>query len=82
MNSRMTSLTIQIPDDVAKRLMAEATQRHISPEQVAAEQLIRLSPASKAKPSRSYASFFGAAKGVYASPEDVDRAIEEMRSEW
>jgi len=79
----MTSLTIQIPDEVAKGLMAEAAQRHVSPEQVAAEQLIRLSPANKAKPSaRSYASFFGAAKGVYASPEAVDRAIEEMRNEW
>jgi hypothetical protein len=78
----MTSMTIQIPDDVAKGLMAEATQRHISPEQVAAEHLIRLSPASKPKPARSYASFFGAAKGVYASPEAVDRAIEEIRNEW
>ena len=49
----MTSLTIQIPDEVAKGLMAEAAQRHMSPEQVAAEQLIRLSPVSKAKPTRS-----------------------------
>ena len=79
----MTSLTIQIPDDVAKGLMAEAAQRHISPEQVAAEQLIRLSPVSRPGPAgRSYASFFGAAKGVYESPEAVDRAIEEMRNEW
>jgi hypothetical protein len=78
----MTSLTIQIPDEVAKRLMAEAAQRHISPEQVAVEQLSRLSPAGESAPTRSYASFFGAAKGVYRSPEDVDHAIEEMRSEW
>jgi hypothetical protein len=79
----MTSLTIQIPDDVAKGLIDEAAQRHLSPEQVAAERLTRLSPASKPKSSgRSYASFFGAAKGVYASPEAVDRAIEEIRNEW
>ncbi len=79
----MTSLTIQIPDDVAQGLMAEAAQRHVSLEQVAVEQLIRVSPANKPKPSaRSYASFFGAAKGVYASPEAVDRAIEEIRNEW
>jgi hypothetical protein len=81
----MTSLTIQLPDDVAKGLIAEATQRHISPEQVAVEQLIRLSPASKPKPARSYASFFGVANGrpgAHGSPEAADRYIEEIHSEW
>ena len=81
----MTSLTIQIPDDVAKGIMAEAAQRHVSPEQVAAEQLIRLSPASKPKPARTYASFFGVAKGqagAYGSVEAIDRYIAESRSEW
>lgn len=78
----MTSMTIQIPDDVAKGLMAEAAERHISPEQVVAEHLIRLSPAIRPKSARSYASFFGAARGVYESPEAVDHAIQEMRNEW
>ena len=32
-------------------------------------------------PKRSYASFFGAVKGGYGSPEAVDQAIEEMRNE-
>jgi N-acetyl-gamma-glutamylphosphate reductase len=75
----MHDLTIQIPDDVAADLIAEAARRHVSPEEVAAEQVIRLSSASRPKPTRTYASYFGAAHGVYGSPEAVDRAIEEMR---
>ncbi len=81
----MTSMTIQIPDDVAEGLMAEAAQRRVSPEQVAAEQLIRLSPASKPEPTRSYASFFGVAKGqpgAFGSVEAIDRYITESRNEW
>jgi len=81
----MKSLTVQIPDDVANGLIAEAAQRQISPEQVAAEQLIRMSPASKTKPTQRYASFFGAAKGQpgsYGSVEEIDRYMTELRNEW
>ena len=81
----MKSLTIQIPDAVASDLVAEAAQRNVSPEQVAAEKVIRLSPAGHSMPARSYASFFGAAKGQpgsFGSVEAVDRFIAESRSEW
>jgi hypothetical protein len=81
----MTSLTIQIPDEVAESLMEEAAQRQVPPEQVAAEQLIRLSPANKPKPIRRYASFFRVAKGQpgsYGSVEAIDRYIAESRDEW
>ncbi len=81
----MTSLTIQIPDDVAKGLMAEAAQRNISLEQVAAEQLARLSPATRSEAPRvSYASLFGAARGpgTHTSREEVDLYLAELRAEW
>ena len=81
----MTSMTIQIPDDVAKGLVAEAAQRHLSPEQVAVERLIRLSPTSEHSSARvSYASLFGAAQGpgTHKSREEVDRYIAELRAEW
>jgi hypothetical protein len=70
---------------VAQSLLAEAAQRHISLEQVAAEKLIRQSPVPTAKPTRRYASFFGAAKGrpgSHGSVEAVDKYIAELRSEW
>jgi|GEM_PF-6723715 len=81
----MTSLTIQIPDELAQGLVAEAVQRHISPEQVAAEKLILLSPPSQPKPTPTYKSFFGAAKGQpgsYGSLEEIDRYLTELRNEW
>jgi len=81
----MKILTIQIPDEVADGLVAEAAQRHVSPEQVAAEQLIRMSPSSKPRSARRYSSFFGAAKGQpgsYGSVEEIDRYLTELRNEW
>ncbi|WP_025226824.1 hypothetical protein [Fimbriimonas ginsengisoli] len=81
----MTKLTIQIPDEVAQGLEIEAAQRHISLEQVVAEQLIRLSPANKPKPIHRYASFFGVAEGrpgAHGSVEAIDRYVEDQRSEW
>ena len=81
----MTSLTIQLPDDVAKDIIAEAVQRHISPEQVAVEQLTRLSSSSKTQPtSVSYASLFAAAEGpgTHKSREEVDSYIADLRAEW
>jgi len=41
-------------------------------------------PVAAATTRRSYASFFGAAKGpgAHGSPEAVDRYIEDLRNEW
>ena len=34
------------------------------------------------KPATNYAAFFGAGKGVFATPEEVDRFIREERDAW
>ncbi len=34
------------------------------------------------KPVTNYAAFFGAGKGVFASPEEADRFIREERDAW
>ncbi len=81
----MKSLTIQIPDDVADGLVTEAALRHVTPEQLAAERLIEISPKGASKSAPTYASFFGAAKGrpgAHGSVEAVDRYVAEQRSEW
>lgn len=81
----MTRLTIQIPDDVAQGLKAEAAKRDVPFEQVAVERLISASPESGTKPVRSYASYFVAAKGqpgAYGSVEAIDRYITELQNEW
>ena len=80
----MTSLTIQIPDHVAKSLVEEGAQRRITPEGVAAEQLTSLSPvATKDMAPVSYASLFAAATGpgTFKTREEVDRYISELRAE-
>jgi len=68
-------------------------QRQITPEQVL-EQIVdeglkatlqSTPPAAEAKSRRSYASFFGVAKGrpgAHGSPEAANRYLEELRSEW
>jgi len=81
----MTSITLQIPDEIALQLEARAAERHITVEQFAAQQLMALVPQGNAGSPRSYAAYFGIAKGqpgVFGSKEAIDRYVDEMRSEW
>ena len=81
----MTTLTIQIPDEVATGLSVEAAQRHVTLEQVVAEQLTRLVAGKKPKASRTYSSYFGVSKGQlgsFGTVEAVDKHLAESRNEW
>jgi hypothetical protein len=81
----MISLTLEIPDDVALTLSTEAIARKITIEQLAIEQLSRVSPSTSEEPRRSYASYFGIAKGqpgALGSVEAIDRYVSEQRNEW
>jgi len=81
----MTSLTIYIPDEVAQDLVADAFQRQVSPEQLVADELIRLYPKHSSDQIPDYTAYFGIAKGrpgALGSVEAIDRHIQELRDEW
>jgi len=83
---------LHIPEDSQRgqAIQVIVSEQHITPEEVLeriVDEGLRATlqnkpTAAAAPPRRSYASFFGAVKDGYGSPEAVDRAIEEMRNEW
>jgi hypothetical protein len=85
---------LSIPHHFENQIQEVAADQHISTDE-ALDRIIRAGlerlgpksslPAGERGTERSYASFFGVAKGrpgVHGSREAVDRYIEELRSEW
>jgi hypothetical protein len=82
-------MSYEIPHHYEPQIEQIAQEQHISHAE-ALDRILRagierfqpIPATAKSPPQRSYASFFGAVKNGYGSPEAVDRAIEEMRNEW
>jgi hypothetical protein len=68
------SVPVQLPDDVADRLNAEATRRGVSIEQVAAEVLSRNLPA----PGKHRLRFVGIGASGRTEPMDLNRERAEL----
>jgi len=88
-------IRLSIPEDSQRgQLIASlAARQHITPEEVLTKIVdevlkttLQNEPTGEAEaPKRSYASFFGVAKGrpgAHGSPEAADRYIEELRNAW
>ena len=81
-------MALNIPSRYESRIEQIALAHHISKgevlDRVLEAGLERFATMSE-RPHRSYASFFGIAKGrpgSHNSPEAVDAYIEDLRSEW
>ena len=57
------------PDDLVK--LIQQTTEILEQKQLSTE-----------KPVTNYAAFFGAGKGVFATPEEADRFIRQERDRW
>ena len=45
-------------------------------------EILEQKQASAERPATNYAAFFGAGKGVFATPEEADRFIRQERDAW
>jgi hypothetical protein len=83
----MRAITIQIPDEVADRLEAEAQARRITLEAVIEDRVLAMQQPDHhpSTPPGFYGSFWGAAKGkpgAHGSFDAVEKYIGNVRSEW
>jgi hypothetical protein len=76
-------ITLHIPDDIARNLMAEAASRHITVEELAAERI-----ESRRVPARDRPDYVALAMAGSKSPsarksvEQIDADIDAVRDEW
>lgn len=47
-----------------------------------AVEILEQKQAAAEKPAKHYAAFFGAGKGVFATPQEADRFIRQERDSW
>lgn len=76
------TLTLNLPEDVAARLAAEATRRGVSVEEIAAELIARLAPRPAQRPTTSDAleAFIGCGASGRTEPFDIHAARAELAS--
>ncbi len=68
------SMTVNVPDEVARRLEAAAVARGVTVEELAVEVLTDNAPAIKAAPRRRHLEFVG----IGASKDGISHQIDEL----
>ncbi len=68
------SMTVNVPDEVARRLEAAAAARGVTVEELAAEVLSDYAPAIEAAPRRRHLGFVG----IGASKQGISHQIDEL----
>ncbi|MDJ0770489.1 MAG: hypothetical protein QNJ12_16975 [Ilumatobacter sp.] len=68
------SMTVNVPDDVARRLEAAAAARGVTVEELAAEVLTQNAPAVEAAPRRRRLGFVG----IGASEHGISHRVDEL----
>ena len=73
-------MTVNLPEDVAARLAAEATRRGVTVEEVAAELIARLAPHPAQRPTADDAleAFIGCGSSGRTEPFDIHAARAEL----
>jgi hypothetical protein len=79
-------LNLRIPDEIAAALIAEASKRHVSIEEVATELLAeswaKRTTSSEIPNYLGIASRAQASPNRFATPQEVEAYVEGLRAEW